>query len=125
MPGRMRTGSGYGNRNSGRSGGYGGERSGERSSGGPGGGSRFGGRPTSREGMESKTRFFRKKVCRLCAERVSGVDYKDIERLVKFLTEKGKILPQRITGNCSRHQRLLGRAVKRARHTSLIAFQMS
>ena len=77
-----------------------------------------------REGAESHTRFIRKKICRLCAERVPAVDYKDTERLLKFLTEKGKILPQRISGNCAKHQRLLATAVKRARHATLVAFQI-
>ena len=69
-------------------------------------------------------RFVRKKVCRLCGERASGVDFKDSDRLLKFMTEKGKILPQRISGNCARHQRMLSKAVKRARHASLISFQI-
>ena len=111
-----------------------GGRSGGRSSGRPGEGGRkrsFG--PGSRESNtgggrggfeEGKGRFMRKKVCRLCAERNPGLDYKDTERLTKFLTEKGKILPQRISGNCTKHQRMLARAVKRARHSSLIAFEM-
>ena len=73
---------------------------------------------------EGKGRFLRKKVCRLCAERIASIDYKDTERLLKFLTEKGKILPQRISGNCAKHQRMLARVVKRARHVSLIAFEI-
>lgn len=77
-----------------------------------------------REGYEAKGRFIRKKVCRLCAERVATLDFKDVERLLKFLTEKGKILPQRITGNCAKHQRMLARATKRARHATLIPFQI-
>ena len=89
-----------------------------------GAGGREGGRSQGRGGYDDAKggRFMRKKVCRLCAERSPGIDYKDTERLVKFLTEKGKILPQRISGNCTKHQRMLARAVKRARHTSLIAF---
>ena len=77
-----------------------------------------------REGADSRNRFVRKKVCRLCAERIAGLDYKDTDRLVKFLTEKGKILPQRISGNCAQHQRLLAKAVKRSRHATLISFQI-
>ncbi|MBI4116036.1 MAG: 30S ribosomal protein S18 [Candidatus Omnitrophica bacterium] len=68
-------------------------------------------------------RFFRKKVCRFCSEKVSLIDFKDIERLSKFLTEKGKIISRRITGNCAKHQRALARAIKRARHAVLIPFQ--
>ncbi len=52
------------------------------------------------------------------------IDYKDSERLAKFLTEKGKILGRRITGNCATHQRALARAIKRARHSALLAFQL-
>ncbi|MBI4430444.1 MAG: 30S ribosomal protein S18 [Candidatus Omnitrophica bacterium] len=72
----------------------------------------------------SKPRFRRKKICRLCADHVVDVDYKDAELLLKFLTEKGKIIPRRITGNCTRHQRILARAVKRSRHGAVIPFQI-
>ena len=68
-------------------------------------------------------RFFRKKNCRFCAEKVTLIDYKDIERLGKFLTEKGKLIGRRITGNCAKHQRALARAIKRARHIALLPFQ--
>ncbi len=91
------------------------------------GGGRPGGRPGERK-RESRfpdrgPRFFQKKTCRLCAEHAS-LDFKDVERLRKFMTEKGKILPRRITGNCAKCQRMLGRALKRARHAALIAFQI-
>ena len=69
-------------------------------------------------------RFFQKKVCRFCSERSTLLDYKEVDRLRRFLTEKGKIMPRRITGNCAKHQRVLGRAIKRARHTALLAFQL-
>lgn len=69
-------------------------------------------------------RFFQKKTCRFCGDRVESLDYKEPDRLTRFLTEKGKILPRRITGNCAKHQRILVRAIKRARHAALIAFQM-
>lgn len=68
-------------------------------------------------------RFFQKKTCRLCAEHAS-LDFKDVDRLRKFMTEKGKILPRRITGNCAKCQRMLARALKRARHAALVAFQI-
>ena len=67
-------------------------------------------------------RFFRKKTCRFCSEKVALIDYKDVERLSKFLTEKGKIIGRRITGNCAGHQRALARAIKRARHSALVPF---
>ena len=69
-------------------------------------------------------RFFQKKVCRFCSERSELIDYKDIEKLRRFLTEKGKIMPRRITGNCAKHQRMLARALKRSRHAALVAFQI-
>lgn len=68
------------------------------------------------------TRFRRKKVCRLCGENVEVLDYKDVELLSNFLTEKGKILPRRISGNCAGHQRKLVQAIKRSRHSALISF---
>lgn len=71
-----------------------------------------------------RPRVFRKKICRFCADKVASVDYKDTELIQKFLTEKGKIIPRRVTGSCSRHQRVLARAIKRSRHSALIAFQM-
>ncbi len=67
-------------------------------------------------------RFFRKKICRFCSEKINLIDYKDIERLGKFLTEKGKIIGRRITGNCAGHQRELAGAIKRARHAALLPF---
>ena len=69
-------------------------------------------------------RFFQKKTCRFCAERSNLIDFKDVDKLRKCLTEKGKIMPRRITGTCAKCQRSLVRAVKRARHSALIAFQI-
>lgn len=95
-------------------------RPGERK-GGPGG--RFS--SEGREGMGDRPgRFFRKKVCRFCSDKVDFIDFKDTEKLTRFLTEKGKIVPRRITGNCAKHQRFLARALKRARHSALLAFQI-
>lgn len=74
-------------------------------------------------GGPSRGRFFRKKVCRFCSEKVALIEYPDVERLGKFLTEKGKIIARRITGNCAKHQRALARAIKRARHAALLPFQ--
>ena len=68
-------------------------------------------------------RFFRKKVCRFCADHTELLDFKERDRLVRFLTEKGKIIPRRTTGNCAKHQRMLSGAIKRSRHAALIAFQ--
>lgn len=64
----------------------------------------------------------RRKVCRFCADKVRDIDYKQIQVLRAFLTETGKILSSRITGNCSSHQRSLGRAIKRARNLALLPY---
>lgn len=73
--------------------------------------------------MINKKRGRRKKrVCTFCAEKVNDVDYKDIPKLKKFVSERGKILPRRITGNCAKHQRVLTVAIKRARHVALMPY---
>jgi len=64
----------------------------------------------------------KRKVCAFCAEKQGDIDYKDIPRLKKFLSERSKILPRRITGNCAKHQRTLTTAVKRARYIALIPY---
>ena len=64
----------------------------------------------------------RRKVCRFCAEKVRDIDYKQIQVLRAFLTETGKILSSRITGNCAGHQRSLSRAIKRARNLALLPY---
>ncbi|MDO5388835.1 MAG: 30S ribosomal protein S18 [Clostridia bacterium] len=64
----------------------------------------------------------KKKVCIFCVEKSNSIDYKDVAKLRKFVSERGKILPRRITGNCAKHQRLLTAAIKRARHVALMAY---
>ncbi|NLW01932.1 MAG: 30S ribosomal protein S18 [Clostridiaceae bacterium] len=64
----------------------------------------------------------RRKVCAFCADKVELIDYKDVMRLRKYLSEKGKILPRRITGTCAKHQRQLTTAIKRARHIALLPY---
>jgi len=64
----------------------------------------------------------KKKVCSFCVDKVEHIDYKDIGRLKKFTTERGKILPRRISGNCAKHQRQLTLAIKRARSIALLPF---
>ncbi|MBU4376540.1 MAG: 30S ribosomal protein S18 [Candidatus Omnitrophica bacterium] len=66
--------------------------------------------------------FFRKKVCRFCGDKQKDIDYKNVLRLQKFLTEKGKIIPSRISGNCAKHQRRLARSIKRARAIALLPY---
>ena len=64
----------------------------------------------------------RKKVCQFCADKTETIDYKDIEKLKKYVTERGKILPKRITGTCAVHQREVTRAIKRARIVALLPY---
>ena len=64
----------------------------------------------------------RKKVCAFCAEKVEFIDYKDAGRLRKFVSERSKILPRRITGTCAKHQRQLAIAIKRARQIALLPY---
>ncbi len=64
----------------------------------------------------------RKKVCAFCVEKASVIDYKDISKLRKYTSERGKIIPRRVTGTCAKHQRDLTIAIKRARHVALMAY---
>ena len=65
----------------------------------------------------------RKKVCVFCADKENkGIDYKDVNKLKRYVSERGKILPRRITGNCAKHQRALTVAVKRERHIALMPY---
>ncbi len=64
----------------------------------------------------------RKKVCAFCAEKAEFIDYKDTLKLRKFVSERSKILPRRITGTCAKHQRELTIAIKRARHIALLPY---
>ena len=65
----------------------------------------------------------RKKVCLFCQEKIENIDYKDVNRLKKIITEGGKILPRRMSGTCAAHQRLLATAIKRARIVALLPFK--
>ena len=65
----------------------------------------------------------KKKVCVFCADKSKTIDYKDVNRLKKFVTEGGKILPRRMSGTCAAHQRKLATAIKRARIASLLPFK--
>ena len=66
----------------------------------------------------------RKKVCVFCADANKVIDYKDVNTLKKYVSERGKILPRRITGNCAKHQRALTVAIKRARHVALMPYSI-
>jgi small subunit ribosomal protein S18 len=67
-----------------------------------------------------KRKIERKKVCRLCENRIQGIDFKDVDLLRRYQTEQGRILSRRITGNCFKHQKMLAAAVKRARNLALV-----
>lgn len=67
-------------------------------------------------------KFQRRKFCKFCADKVVFIDYKEIRTLRTFLTERGKIIAARMTGNCTKHQRELTRAIKKARNIALIPF---
>ncbi|MBR6252919.1 MAG: 30S ribosomal protein S18 [Clostridia bacterium] len=69
-----------------------------------------------------RVRRIKKKVCMYCADKNLVIDYKDAEKLKKFISEKGKILPRRVTGLCAKHQREVTTAIKRARQVALLPF---
>lgn len=64
----------------------------------------------------------RRKVCSFCVDKVEEIDYKDVAKLRRYITERGKILPRRISGNCPKHQRQMTTAIKRARNVALLPF---
>lgn len=116
---------GYGGGGGGpRPGGYGGPRNGGGGDrGGGGGGYRGGGGGGARPGGRSRERYVpRRKVCSFCVDKVQDIDYKDVNRLKRYLSERAKIEPRRKTGTCARHQRALSVALKRARHMALLPY---
>lgn len=108
-------GGGYGGRGGDRDGGRDGGRGGDRAERGDRGGEEMGGRRG----------FGRRKVCRFCADKNLKVDYKDQGQLKYFLTERGKIIPRRISGNCARHQREVATAIKRARVLAILPYTVA
>ena len=70
----------------------------------------------------NRTRKAKKKVCAFCQDKVDYIDYKDVARLRRFISERAKILPRRITGTCAKHQRELTIAIKRSRHIALMPY---
>ena len=84
----------------------------------------YGDRPqrSERPNNFNKDRRPRKKVCAFCADRIEEIDYKDVAKLRRYLSERSKIGPRRVTGTCARHQRQLTTAIKRARHLALLAY---
>jgi small subunit ribosomal protein S18 len=71
---------------------------------------------------KKEKQFRSNRPCKFCKERVAHIDYKDEKRLRRFMTDRGKITPRRITGTCARHQRILAAAIKRARVIALVPF---
>lgn len=70
-----------------------------------------------------KKRFSRRrKVCHFCVDKVQDIDYKNVRSLKRYITERGKILPSRISGNCAKHQRKLTAAIKKSRNIALLPF---
>jgi small subunit ribosomal protein S18 len=96
-----------------------GHSSGPRSGGRPGGAP--GGRPSGGPGGRGKF-FRRKKVCKFCTEKIDAIPYRDVRLLQGFVAERGKIVPRRLTGVCTTHQRRLTRAIKQARNIALLPF---
>jgi small subunit ribosomal protein S18 len=72
--------------------------------------------------LKKRRTYRRQKVCKFCMDKVVQVDYQDVKRLRNFVSDRGKIIPRRISGNCAHHQRQLTVAVKRARSIALLAF---
>ena len=77
---------------------------------------------TQRPARNGNNMHRRKKVCVFCAEKATAIDYKDVAKLHKFISERSKIRPRRVTGTCAAHQRALTEAIKRARHVALLPF---
>ena len=71
---------------------------------------------------EKKKKIFKKKPCRFCMDKVESIDYLDYQKFQKLLTERGKIMPSRITGTCAKHQRQLACAIRKARVMALLPF---
>ena len=79
-------------------------------------------RPERPERPMRGNRKGRRKVCSFCVDKVDTIDYKDVAKLRKYTSERGKILPRRVTGTCTRHQRALTTAIKRSRHVALLPY---
>ena len=79
-------------------------------------------RPQKKRRRTGRKMFSRHKVCRFCADKELEIDYKDAKTLRIFLTERSKIIPRRISGNCAKHQRKLTTEIKRSRHLALLSY---
>ena len=74
------------------------------------------------ERNDRRNRKSRKKVCAFCMDKIENIDYKDVPKLKRYLSDRAKIIPRRVTGTCARHQRQLTVAVKRARHLAFLPY---
>ena len=74
------------------------------------------------QNKRKKRVFTRRKICRFCADKTMHIDYKDMKTLKYFTTERGKIIPRRISGNCAKHQREVTAAIKKARNIAILPF---
>ena len=88
----------------------------------PGGDRRYNRDDNNRRYDRRPRRGRRRKVCNFCVDKAKEVDYKDVAKLSKYITERGKILPRRVTGNCAKHQRQVTEAIKRARNVALMPY---
>ncbi|HDQ93086.1 MAG TPA: 30S ribosomal protein S18 [Synergistetes bacterium] len=77
---------------------------------------------TPRNNSAKRTKRRKPKVCQFCVDKVDHLDYKEVDKLRKFLSERGKIVPRRVTGNCAKHQRQLTEAIKRVRYLALLPY---
>ncbi|MBI2094064.1 MAG: 30S ribosomal protein S18 [Candidatus Omnitrophica bacterium] len=78
--------------------------------------------PLKKRSFVRTRRIMVKKPCRFCSEKIDQIDYKDIDLIGRAVTDRGKILPSRLTGTCAKHQRVLARAIKRARFMALLPY---
>lgn len=85
-------------------------------------GGRHGGPKKKPFSRRPRTGYLRKKACFFCVKKIKMIDYKDINLVRRYVTDRGKILPRMVTSTCARHQRLLSRAIKRARFMGLISY---
>jgi small subunit ribosomal protein S18 len=76
----------------------------------------------SKDGKRKGKRVYKKKPCKFCMEKATGIDYLDYQKFGRLITERGKIVPSRISGNCAKHQRQLAKAIKKARVMALLPF---
>ena len=84
--------------------------------------SRFEMKRKPRKDGDKKKKVYKKKPCRFCMDKIEAIDYLEYQKFQKLLTERGKIMPSRITGTCAKHQRQLARAIKKARVLALLPF---